>query len=216
LRRIAIFGSLLLLFSLSRAEAGQIAVGDARVAFAPPAGHCELDRSQPQDAEFIDSMATAMGSGVRILSTFARCDQLAVWRKGLLTYLRDYGFLTVARSDERRSVADARPAVMHALAREMRRADAESQNEPALPGELDRTDHLGVLHADDKAVYYGQINDVETPEGLQRGSLELGAMTLIKGKLVSYLLFGEFAGRPSVDALLGQQRTNMDRLIAAN
>jgi hypothetical protein len=216
LRRFAALGSLLLLLAAAEAPAGQIAVGDARVAFNPPAGHCELDRSQPQDVEFIESMASAMGSGVRILSTFAQCEQLGVWRKGLLTYLRDYGFLTVARSDERHSVTDARAPVMRALARELRRADAESEDDAPRPGELGRVDHLGVLHADDKAVYYGQVVDVETPEGLPRGSVELGAMTLIKGKLVSYLLFGEFRGRPSVEALLGQQRTNMDRLIAAN
>jgi hypothetical protein len=212
LRRLAAFGSLLLLVSTADVQAGQIAIGEARVAFAPPAGHCELDRSQPQDAEFIDSMASAMGSGVRILSTFAKCEQLQVWRKGLLTYLRDYGFFTVARSDERRSLADGRAAVMQALAREMREADAAAQDE-MLPGD---TDHLGVLHADDTAVYYGQVAEVETPEGRVRGAIELGALTLIKGKLVSYLLYGEFQGRPSVDRLLGQQRTNMDRLIAAN
>jgi hypothetical protein len=215
LRRLAAFGSLLLLVSTADVRAGQIAIGEARVAFAPPAGHCELDRSQPYDAEFIDSMASAMGSGVRILSTFARCDQLQVWRKGLLTYLRDYGFLTISRSDERRNLTDGRAAVMQALAREMRKADAAAQEEP-LPGESEGSDHLGVLHADDTAVYYGQIAEVETPEGRVRGAVELGALTLIKGKLVSYLLFGEFQGRPSVDKLLGQQRTNMDRLIAAN
>lgn len=214
--RLAAFGSLLLLVAISSAQAGQIPVGETRVAFNPPAGHCELDRDQNRDAAFIDAMAGAMGPGVRILSTFARCDQLQVWRKGLLTYLRDYGFLTVARADERRSLTDGRATVMQALARQMRAADAAAQDEGSLPDDPERADHLGVLHADDNAVYYGQVAEVETPEGRVRGAIELGALTLIKGKLVSYVLFGEFQGRPSVDRLLGQQRTNMDRLIAAN
>jgi hypothetical protein len=41
-------------------------------------------------------------------------------------------------------------------------------------------------------------------------------MTLIRGKLVSYVLYGEFEGRASVEAMLGRQRADLDRLIAAN
>lgn len=217
MRGFIAFGLALAFFlSLGDARAGQIDIGGARVAFSPPKGHCELDRKDAQDAEFIDAMASAMGPDVRILATFADCNQLPVWRKGLLTYLRDYGFLTVARSDERRIVNDGRAAIVRALATAMRKADAEAQAEPPQPGALEHIDHLGVLHSDDKAVYYGQVAEVVTPEGRMRESVELGAMTLIKGKLVSYLLYGEFKGRPSVDAMLGRQRTNMDRLIAAN
>jgi hypothetical protein len=214
-RRFAL-ACLVFFLSAAGAQARQIDVGGATVAFVPPKGYCELDRSNAQDAEYIDSMAGAMGSDVRILSTFAACDQLAVWRKGLLTFFRDFGFLTVARSDERRSVTDGRASVVRALAHELRKADAEAAEDEPRPGELGRTDRLGVLHSDDHAVYYGQVTEVSTPEGRMRETVELGAMTLIKGKLVSYLLYGEFAGRRSVDAMLGQQRTNMDRLIAAN
>ncbi len=204
------------ILSLADVRASQIDVGGARVDFVPPKGYCELDRKNVQDAAYMDAMAGAMGSGVRILATFAACDQLAVWRKGLLTFFRDYGFLTVARSDERRHLGEARPAIMRALARELRKADAAAVEDAPQAPELGRTDHLGVLHSDDNAVYYGLVTEVATPEGRVREALELGAMTLIKGKLVSYLLYGEFAGRPSVEAMLGRQRTNMDRLIAAN
>jgi hypothetical protein len=215
LRHLA-FVCLVFFLSLADARASQIDVGGAKVAFAPPKGYCELDRKNAQDAAYMDAMAGAMGSEVRILATFAACDQLAVWRKGLLTFFRDYGFLTVARSDERRQLSEGRPAIMRALARQLRKADAEAAPDEPQPREFGRTDHLGVLHSDDDAVYYGLVTEVATPEGRVREAVELGAMTLIKGRLVSYLLYGEFAGRPSVDALLGQQRTNMDRLIAAN
>jgi hypothetical protein len=57
---------------------------------------------------------------------------------------------------------------------------------------------------------------VPTDEGRSLDSLEVGAMTLIKGKVVSYLLYGEFRGRTSVDAMLAVQRRNMGALIAAN
>jgi hypothetical protein len=217
LRHLA-FVCLVFFLSVADARASQIDVGGAKLAFAPPKGHCELDRKVPSDAAYLDAMAGAMGTETRILAAFAACDQLAVWRKGLLTFFRDYGFLTVARSDERRQLGEARPAIMRALARELRKADAEGDAGPDGPQarELGRIDHLGVLHSDDDAVYYGMVTEVATPEGRVRESVELGAMTLIKGKLVSYLLYGEFAGRPSVDKLLGRQRTNMDRLIAAN
>jgi hypothetical protein len=204
------------LLSLADARAGQLDVGGAKVAFNPPAGYCELDRKNAQDAAYIDAMAGAMGSEVRILSTFAACDQLQVWRKGLLTFFRDYGFLTIDRAAERRQLTEERPAIMRALARELRKADADAAMDAPQPAEAFRTDRLGVLHSDDNAVYYGLVTEVATPEGRVREALELGAMTLIKGKLVSYLLYGEFAGRRSIDALLGRQRTNMDRLIAAN
>jgi len=98
--RLAAFGSLLLFFSISSALAGQIAVGDARVAFSPSTGQCELDRKESRDAQFVDAVQQVVGPETRILAAFAACDQLAVWRKGLLTYLRDYGFLTVARADD--------------------------------------------------------------------------------------------------------------------
>lgn len=211
LRRFAAFGSLLLLLvSLSNAQAGQIPVGDANVAFAPPPGYCELDSSEGRDALFVDGVKQAMGSEVRILSAFAACEQLKPWRKGLLTYLRDYGFLTVARADERRTITDGRATIVRALAKAMRATNAEtSSDEPGI-------DHLGVLHADDRGVYYGLVMEVETPEGNPRGALEVSAMTLIRGKLVSYVLYGEFAGRASVDAMLGRQRADLDRFIAAN
>ena len=209
------FVCLVFFLSLADARASQIDVGGAKVAFVPPQGYCELDRKNAADAEYLDAMAGAMGSEVRILAAFADCDQLIVWRKGLLTFLRDYGFLTVARSDERRQLSEGRPVIMRALAHQLRKADAEATPDKS-QRELGRTDHLGVLHSDDDAVYYGLVTEVATPEGRVRKSVELGAMTLIKGKLVSYLLYGEFAGRKSVDALLGRQRTNMDRLIAAN
>jgi len=215
LRHLALV-CLVFFLSLADARAGQVDVGGAKVAFTPPAGYCELDRKNTQDAAYMDAMAGAMGSDVRILATFAACDQLQVWRKGLLTFFRDYGFLTVARSDERRQLTEARPAIMRALARELRAADAAGVADAAQPGELGRIDRLGVLHSDDNAVYYGLVTEVVTPEGRLREAVELSAMTLIKGKLVSYLLYGEFAGRRSVDAMLGRQRTNMDRLIAAN
>jgi hypothetical protein len=207
--RLAAFGSLFLLFFLSTAQAGQIVVGEARVAFTPPAGYCELDRKESRDALFVDAIADAMGQETRILAAFAACEQLAVWRKGLLTYLRDYGFLTVARADEARTVTDGRPAILRALATALRAASPEVSDQPGI-------DHLGVLHADDRAVYLGLVTEVETPEGRLRGALEVSAMTLIRGKLVSYVLYGEFAGRASIDAMLGRQRADLDRLIAAN
>lgn len=212
LRRFAAFGSLLLLLaSLSGAQAGQISVGDAQVAFAPPPGYCELDHNEGRDARFVDGVKQAMGSEVRILSAFAACEQLKVWRKGLLTYLRDYGFLTVARADERRTITDGRPVIVRALAQALRAAEPAAE-----PGDLGRIDHLGVLHADDSAVYYGLVTEVETPDGRLRDALEVSAMTLIRGKLVSYVLYGEFEGRASVEAMLGRQRADLDRLIAAN
>jgi hypothetical protein len=195
---------------MSVAQAGQIAVGEASVAFAPPAGHCELDRKEARDALFVRNVAEAMGPETRILAAFAACDQLAVWRKGLLTYLRDYGFLTVARADESRTVTDGRPTIVRALAKAMRAVSAETSNDG--PG----IDHLGVLDEDDRGVYYGLVTAVETPEGTPRDALEVSAMTLIRGKLLSYVLYGEFDGRPSIDAMLGRQRADLDRLIAAN
>lgn len=209
--RLAAVGSLLLFLVFSQAYAGQIAVGEARVAFAPPAGHCELDRKEARDALFVDAVEQAMGPETRVLAAFAACDQLAVWRQGLLTYLRDYGFLTVARADERRTIADSRPAIVRALANALRGSQptAAASDEP-------RIDHLGVLHADDRAVYYGLVAEVETPDGRMRDALEVSAMTLIRGKLLSYVLYGEFAGRASIDAMLGRQRADLDRLIAAN
>ena len=210
------FACLGFVLSLTPARAGQVDIGGAKIAFTPPAGYCELDRKHVQDAAYMEAMAGAMGSEVRILATFAACDQLKVWRKGLLTFFRDYGFLTIARADERRLLTEGRPVIMRALAREMRKADAAADDgEPQSPV-FGRTDHLGVLHSDDQAVYYGLVTEVATPEGRVREAVELGAMTLIKGKLVSYLLYGEFSGRPSVEAMLVRQRTNMDRLIAAN
>lgn len=209
--RLAAVGSLLLFLVFSQAYAGQIAVGEARVAFAPPDGHCELDRKEARDALFVDAVEQAMGPETRVLAAFAACDQLAVWRQGLLTYLRDYGFLTVARADERRTIADSRPAIVRALANALR----GSQPTSAAPDEP-RIDHLGVLHADDRAVYYGLVAEVETPDGRTRDALEVSAMTLIRGKLLSYVLYGEFAGRASIDAMLGRQRADLDRLIAAN
>jgi hypothetical protein len=210
LRRLAVIAAFLLAFAVSQAEAREIAIGDANLAFTPPAGYCELDYKQGRDADFVGAVAEALGSETRVLTAFAACDQLAVWRKGLLTYLRDYGFLTVARADEARTITDGRPKIMRALAGAFRAASADMRSrEPGI-------DRLGVLDADDRAVYLGLVTEVETPDGRLRDALEVSAMTLIRGKLLSYVLYGEFAGRASIDAMLGRQRADLDRLIAAN
>lgn len=212
MRRLFSIGSFLLILSLSDARAGQVTIGEAKLAFTPPAGYCELDHTQARDADFVRTVASALGSETRVLAAFAACDQLVIWRKGLLTYLRDYGFLTVARADETRTISDGRPTLVRALAAALRGAT------PALsqPGEPGRVDDLGVLDADDRAVYLGMVTEVETPDGRLRDALEVSAMTLIRGKLLSYVLYGEFAGRASIDAMLGRQRADLDRLIAAN
>lgn len=210
MRCLAAIGSFLLAFALSQAEAREIAVGDANLAFTPPVGYCELDHKQGRDAHFVGAVAEALGSETRVLAAFAACEQLAVWRKGLLTYLRDYGFLTVARADEARTITDGRPKIMRALAGAFRAAaPAALPHEPGI-------DRLGMLDADDRAVYLGLVTEVETPDGRLRDALEVSAMTLIRGKLLSYVLYGEFAGRTSIDAMLGRQRADLDRLIAAN
>lgn len=78
-----------------------------------------------------------------------------------------------------------------------------------------RLERLGVFHAA-AAVYYGMVAEVVPGDGRARDAVEVGAMILIKGKLVSYLLYGAFQGKASVDRMLALQRSNMDRLIAGN
>jgi len=60
------------------------------------------------------------------------------------------------------------------------------------------------------------VAEVVSGYGRARDAVEVSAMTLIKGKLVSYLLYGAFQGKASVDRMLALQRSNMDRLIAGN
>lgn len=212
---------LLLLRCVASAASATLDVGDARIVFVPPQGHCELDAREPLDARFIARMAEALGPELRILAAFADCTQLSVWRKGLTSRIRDYGFVTTLREDEGRSLAAPRAEVVKALAGEFARLDAASvQADAARPAEAAGSAAgirpLGVLHADAQAVYYGLVGRVPTDEGRSLDSLEVGAMTLIKGKVVSYLLYGEFRGRTSVDAMLAVQRRNMGALIAAN
>jgi hypothetical protein len=122
-------------------------------------------------------------------------------------------------------MTEPRAAVVRSLARQLRAVppdldlEAEEVNRRGAESgdvRLGRLDRLGVLHADDSAVYFGMVAEVISGDGRVRDAVEVGAMTLIKGKLVSYLLYGEFRGKASVDQMLGLQRSNMDRLIAGN
>ena len=221
---LALCCSLLLLLQAAGADAARITVGDAQIAFTPPPGHCELDPKQPLDARFIEVMGNAMGPDIRILVAFADCVQLSVWRKGLALHIQDYGMLTTIRQDERHSLSEPRAAVVRSLAQQLRsvppdldlEAEAVNRRHDASDVRLGRMERLGVLHADDSAVYYGLVAEVISEDGRHRDAVEVGAMTLIKGKLLSYLLYGEFRGKTSVDQMLGLQRSNMDRLIAGN
>lgn len=221
---VAICGLLIaLIVSTETSKAAQVAVGDARIAFAPPQGYCELDRREPLDAGFMDAMGKAMGAGIHVLSAFADCTQLSIWRRGLLSHLDDYGFFTTTADAETRTFRAPRAAVIRAVTRQLSDLDLHAEADAvrrrsagATTARLGDTRPLGVLHTDADAVYYGMVAQVTTAEGRAREALQIGATTLIKGKLVSYLLYGEFRGPPSVETLLARQRTNMDRLIAAN
>jgi hypothetical protein len=221
---LALCCSLILLLPASGAQAARIDVGEAQITFTPPPGYCELDPRQALDARFVEIMGTAMGPEIRILVAFADCVQLSVWRKGLALHIQDYGMLTTVRQDERHSMREPRAAVVRSLTRQLRsippdldlEAAAVNRRSDAADVSLGRLERLGVLHADDKAVYYGLVAEVISGDGRARDAVEVGAMTLIKGKLVSYLLYGEFRGKASVDQMLGLQRSNMDRLIAGN
>lgn len=205
------------------AGAATIALGDADITFSPPPGYCLFDRSEPLDAEFVDVMEQALGTDTRVLAAFAECTQLSVWRKGLVSYLQDYGFLTTQRTDEAHRMPEPRRAVVATLARALARADIEAEadrvrqrSEGVTAARLGQMERLGVLHADADAVYFGLVAAVATAEGRVHDALEIGAMTLIKGRIVSYLLYGAFAGAPSVEAMLAAQRQNMARLIGTN
>ncbi len=217
--------SLVLLLPASGAIAARIDVGETQIAFTPPPGYCELDPKQALDARFVEIMGAAMGPEIRILAAFADCIQLSVWRKGLAFHIQDYGMLTTVRRDETHSMSEPRAAVVRSLAQQLRAAapdiDLEADAANRRSGEngevrLGRLERLGILHADDSAVYYGLVAEVVSGDGRVREAVEVGAMTLIKGKLVSYLLYGAFRGKTSVDRMLGLQRSNMDRLIAGN
>lgn len=204
-------------------DAAAIALGDTEIAFSPPPGYCTFDPAEPLDAEFVDVMEQALGTDTRILAAFAECTQLSVWRKGLISSLQDYGFLTTQRTDEAHHMPEPRRAVVATLARALAQADIEAEanrvrerGEGLTAARLGQTERLGVLHADGDAVYFGLVAAVATAEGRVHDALEIGAMTLLNGRIVSYLLYGAFAGAPSVEAMLAVQRQNMARLIGTN
>ena len=212
----------------------QIALDDSReVDSSPPAvvlvlpvGHCMLDPAQPSDRALIEFYEAGNRGLNHVLGGSADCDQLARWRVERGYYLENTALFLATLEPPRGLPATSRPVFLKVMAEELGAIgdmasiadEVERRVESASDGiDLQNTTGLGVLGADDVAVYFGLVQHMIADDGVTPKTIAgvLG-MTLIDGEAVTFGLYAPFEGRETIDALLAEQKQNMSNLVTAN
>jgi hypothetical protein len=200
--------------------AGYQVAGRALDIEAPPS-YCLLDPGIPAEAELFGFMEDTNAGRNRVLVVFVDCDELESWRRGEVTALQHYGnvltpveqtvYPDMARNmflDEL-SIAMGGAAPLGAEAGEMRLLEAA----PTL--EIGQSESLGILEADDLALYAGIARKLEF-EGRARVVLGIYSMTLVNAVPLSVNLFQPLEDDKNIERLIAHQRRFLKQLLERN
>ena len=200
--------------------AGYQVAGRALDIEAPPS-YCLLDPDIPAEAELFGFMEDTNAGRNRVLVVFVDCDELASWRRGEVTSLQRYGnvltpieqavYPDMARGmflDEL-SIAMGGAAPLGAEAGEVRLLEAA----PML--EVGQSESLGILEADDLALYAGIARKLEF-EGRAMVILGVYSMTLVNAVPLSVNLFQPVEDDKTIERLIAHQRRFLKQLLERN
>lgn len=207
------------------ALADTVSVAGQDVVLVAPKGRCAFDRSQSAERSMIATLERANAGINDVLMVFGPCKTLEQSRAGkgmpfsegqiLASY--DNGaprvFDGFSREQVLREVAATLPKLdWQALAQKM--SDAWKSEGVNLP--TNSLSSLGVLATDADAIYFGVMMSTKGPDGRPLAVAGVVGITLVNKVMLSINLYGPYADKSSVDALLKAQRENIRALIKAN
>jgi hypothetical protein len=190
-----------------------------------PEGFCALSRQQPADARMIDALSGMLaGAQISMLGISADCHQLEAWRTGK-QLLKDFAQYQAPAPENRSdfSRSDWVKAYCEAMRAEHEKslagltADVNGRMAAAkVPAKLNEMTSLGVLAEDSDACYTGMLQKVVNQAGSGTTQVAVTAGTLVKGQIVTYILYAAYRDLSSLNAALDRHKRNVAALLAAN
>jgi hypothetical protein len=214
----------ILLVTALGAMARDVTIGTVSVGLTAPEGQCELDANLPSDARTLNLIKTVIGNQRELLAMYADCAQLEAWRKRTRQVLDD--FLQYQTLVSMKS-ADATAETIKHECNSIRVATGQSTAETAAEMneraaqviktvKFNEGTILGVAAEDDKACYAAMLQRLTTEFGNERTLAILIAITVVKGKMVTYIMYTPYIGTDIVSQMLIQHRVNVAAFLAAN
>lgn len=199
-----------------RAETVNVEIDGAAIALEIPVGHCQLDRSRPQERAVIETVERLVATTNRVLAAFAECGQLTEYREGRRRLLDDFGqYMTPLRGGR----VNMDPAAFAQRMTEESKAQgaqmlqgAESMIRERLDGmrtgiRMGENRLIGVLRTDQRASYLGIVQNLGLPDGTSKFQLGIITFGLLKQRVVTLNLYTRLdqgtPGDATVNTLLG-------------
>jgi hypothetical protein len=213
------------------AAAKEARIGSTTLTLPSPGGYCEMTDKDPSDARAMKAIGDALAATKNeMLSMAADCSQLEAWRAAKVPALDDYIQFQVPTDASAADVPSniSRAAAVKELCANVRgeagkalsdaAPDIKARMETAVKGaKFNEPSFLGVLAEDASACYYGLLQKLRTEVGTEKTQLTVAALTVVKGKVVTYLLYTVHRdGADTVTAALGRHQRNVPALLAAN
>jgi hypothetical protein len=205
------------------AMAGEATIGSVSVTVPPPSGFCELDASQPSDANLLSSLRELLRpTGNHLLGMSADCEQLSKWRTGgsLLDDIAQY-------QSPQDTTTNHTPETLKQICAYTRQQggkvtseimpDIQKRVEDVLEEvKLNEMKFIGVVDEDANACYVVFLQKLKTGLGTEKTQVALYAVTILKNKIVFYYLFRPYADNTTATAMLAKHKDNVAALLAAN
>jgi len=216
--------SLVGMMAPTAAMAGEATLGGVSVTLPPSAGFCDMSANHLADSRAIASLSQILErTGGKLLSETADCSQLADWRVGRRKLLDDYAqYQTrVALLDKPASGLLAQTCnTLRVLGNSMLAKEwpnLKARIESALQNvKADKPTDLGVLDEDANGCYGGLIQKMRTEAGTDKTVAGLGAITVVRNRLLYLWRYTVYHDPDTVDALLAKVKLDVAALIAAN
>lgn len=193
------------------------------IKFEPPAGHCFLNESEPNERRAIEGLKRIQKPEGSTIWMFAECDELALLRAGKSAQLKRYGQVMAVqpRGIFQPALGMSRFEFTQHLGRnipvlDISRVARTAQGRIAAPNAPDhRLLHFGLATVDAAAAYAGLM--IENNWGRGRSVIAgVMALTLIKDLPVAVVLYGPYAELADYRALRTQLRPVVGSFIARN
>ena len=175
-------------------------IGSEKISITIPRGYCPLADSDPSDLRLIRYLQEENRIVNLVLIIFADCEQLDSWRQGVKASLDDYGYilspLSLANTKLRMSITNYLSEMReimggHSDTTPENQADRveELVKKSFTTAKLNQTKNLGLLFEDDKALYWGLLQNIAAENGEIKNMLGFMGITLVKGKGVNIYLW---------------------------
>jgi hypothetical protein len=208
--------------------AKEATIGEASITLTTPAGQCELDPKQPDDARTLQTTEGAVaGVGNRLLGFYADCKQLTDWRTGKRPLLEDFSQYQTLASAVSSAAPPAPEEMIKQICSQQREKgekmmsglarDIKARVEEAVRGvTVNQTRFLGVVAEEPGVCYAAMAQRLKGETGKDVTLIAVFATTFIKGKIVYYYLYSPYRSTQTVTAVLAKHKLNVAALLQAN